>query len=487
MAEYPHVLNQHDVTSPHRDAAASPSDSLRDKREQSGSPPSDHIACTLNDLAKCLDLTIAERDHEPGYGFGKVLIVRTNGGKELRVNQDDFKSGSSLIEAAIVKVMREHGFSEAHTYIHLGVRRPFINSARPYGSFPGDHYEEYVACSNREISRHWQAMDFHSLIDDDYELEENTEVPNIAYVYRDLDARQVRRILGYSDARGIRAKFTFTQERLGKIVASNTPRLFATNKGEYGVLIPRRDLQPMSSGPEDILALESATAAVRSWVACGQIDLGRTSAGPRGFGESFGVDEAVSECKIFDIPKRTKRKLRKILATPWCLDVAREIGITEYCTRSKEGALAPEYFITLVSKTRWAAGESTDEHILQKVHQAIRKQHKATRGHLFVDPWAASVYFMASRARSLEVGYYARHGYAEIVHPWQIRGFGLFPGARLEQDLAVHSSEIGPSSGQDVKPGHATAQRRMAQPSPYVGKGCSPAGGRDDWTRDGPH
>jgi len=436
------------------DGAASHDDSPRNLRKNPEQSLCTYKTYTLSGLARCLDLDIMEHDHQPGYGFGKVLVVRTYSGKELRVNQDDFNSGRGLVEAAIVRVMREKGWHDAHTFTHLESRQHIINSGRPYGSFPGDHYEEYVIRSRKIVGWHWQNRDFASLLNDEGAFAGNeSEIPNTAYTYHDLNKRQVNQIIRHSDHYGIQARFTFSHAYAERAMAKVVARLHANEEGGLGVFVPRKDLQPMASGLEDHKTLDDLVCILRSWADNGDISMRQIRNRSCALSVSFGTVEG---WEVDDPPASIKQKLKAILAGPWCADAAKECGITEKATLSYGGAVAPKYFTMLVSKVRWAIGFQTDEYILQRIHHAIFHQYEATRRHNFRDYWSAAVYFMAARARSLEVGYYSNQGKTKVVHPWQLPGFGLFPGSKVVQDLAVYNSDIGPrSAALDVQPGHA--------------------------------
>lgn len=411
------------------------------------------LVYSLATLTKCMGLRLGEFKHCEGYGFGKVLNVTTCTGREIRVNRDDFNSGRGLLEAAMVKVLRESGRDDAKTLTHIASRAYYINGGRPYGSFPGDHYAEYVACSKKLCAPNWIAREYHTLLNEGELAENRAEIPNSAYTYNDLMVTEIENAIRFSDNHGVRARFTFSDAYMGRQAFSRVSRLYTTDGG-YGVHIPRKDLQPMSSGLEDTTTLEEVVLIIRSWAARGDLDFSRVKARSAAPQISFGT---ISKWGLSDIPDEIKDVLFAVLDTPQCQEEAQKRGITERSTANKDGDVAPKYFMMLVSKIRWAIGDRSDQYILQCIHYAITHQIGLTRSHNFKDCWKASVWFMAARARSLEVGYYSGHSKTKVVHPWSIPGFGTFPGGGVHQDMAVRLAALRAQDGK--RPGHSETEQ----------------------------
>lgn len=428
----------------------------------------------LSIKADTLGLSVTEFEYQGP--FGQITVVRLAHHlrrKVIVVLNDHYNSGVMLLDKALTAAARNEG-KVVPTFAPLRARPSFINDGRPYGEPKEDQYGLYLSTTLKRDDPDWEARELPSLISFKGEEEKNK-----SYVYTNLGPEQVGFVVEHSDKNGIRARFIYDEgaEDIRDQAVMNNPRLYIrASQGDrpegydYGVFVPRTDLMPMTSGPEDTMSVREATEIIRSWLVKGDSPGHSVLLPPRNNRPKI---LNVSEWEVAEPPSKTLAKMKRILAGPWSEHNARQLGINQDSTLSVRGDWACKALLLLATKVRWAEQGASDEIILRRIHYALVHQPQGTEGdHVFKEPWDAALYYMAIRARSMQIGYYRELD----LHPMWSALFAseVQANPKSQQDRAAQASANA----------MINARRVMAQSYPQRVYGRSPAGGPGGWTRD---
>jgi len=320
-----------------------------------------------------------------------TIVLKTTTGRTMLLKDDPVSSGTHLVECAMVRVLKMTGmYPNIVSTLCMPVREREIEENAPY--LEDKEYRTYLRrCGSRRGA--WNQVSVEKLLSGPNYLGESIQVQNPS-------EEQIREVIDKAKGEGFSVMFVFDRKENESSAYSRYTELYKSTPGRLVFHMPRTDLAPLASGPEDVAELDRTVMRLVQWIETGDIPIGRLT---------YLLDKQIARVDLESTPcpKMTGQSLRdfkKIMQSDDPPRAAADLGYDMGDIVNFQDF--PKTMVNLAEGLRWYRAEMGDAALFAKFSHVLADittpgardwPNNATR---------AAIYHMAENAEDLCLGKY---------------------------------------------------------------------------------